>query len=454
MTSIIIYANELENLDRTIDEIIDKTHEKTIGEIIICNDSGKQYHREDVKIINGDKIGRAKIFNNGIINSKHDIIVLLSSPTKLTVDWLQPILDKLENNRSALVTPEINILNTTLWSSEPNKWQKFGFRWDFELYNRPSDGDETPAISSYCIATRREWLINIGMFDDNMEYGNGEDIELSIRNWLLGGKTLVANSRISCGYNSISSTKNKARISAIWFNKNNDHDTGKTNNILNIKNKCVNGIEWYIETKLPELGRIHKLKNSAQGKNIAIIGPGASLDYAIINSINMYDIVIGIDYSANMIKCDYVMSESLEIISELMLTYDNNEFILPTYLIDRGKLVPTNGLVKNSYQFEMGQIGLQYNDVDPPFCNYGNTTLCALHFGLFLKPKSITIFGLDDKIIDGKSHTTKVKNHQDGKLWPDSDSTISSMMYFKTGLDHLVELATSSGVKVLRLTYA
>jgi len=472
-TSIIIYATNLTYLDKTIDGILDQTPANLVQEIVVYNAGGSNYSRDNVRVIAGTNVGRAQAWNQAIAQTTGDTIVFVKGTTKFGVDWLQPILEILKEEPSALVTPIVHVLDTTLWLSEPNRWKRFGWRWDLELYDRPCVGSpDSPAISSNCIAANRAWLTEIGQFDDGMVVGAGEDLELSIRNWLLGGHIFVADeSTVACVHEvdaGSGTINNHARIAEAWLQKYahlfynlkgikpSEVNTGRLNNFLRFREKQKHSFEWYLSTQLPELYGIYSLKGTAAQKRIAVVGPGSSLDYVDNGYINSFDMIIGVDYVGKIFDCDYIVSDSATVVTELRATYSPTKFVLPMAIKNTviGEYTATSELVEGSHQFEYGVKGALPKDLNPPFCNFGSSLLAAIHFALFLQPSQITLFGCDNKLIGGRSHTTKIEYYEDGKIWPNSDSTRRNLAYYEFGLDHLGKLGNSHGIPILRITHA
>lgn len=470
MASFIIYCIDQNRIDQTISCLIDKTHESYIDEIIVCNDTGSEYNIKNAKCIVSNRIGRARAWNAAADISKGQELIFLEGITKFGNDWFPPLSAKIEDNN--IVSPIVHALDADLWTMENNRWERFGWRWDLNLYNRISSQiKESPAISSYCFAISKDWFYKLGKFDNGMLDGHGEDIELSLRNWLFGGKCIVvddstiASSRADAGMNTI---KNLTRIVETWMPeyatnfyrshniRPNDVNCGRIDNLLNLQIYQKKSIEWFLSSLQPELFGVYKLRDSGVNKSIAIVGPGHSVDLINSSYINKHDIVIGIDYMGMLFDCDYVMTDAAHIIVELRKNYSNEKFILPTILENRtsGRFDNTLDIASGSIQFELEQNQSNLLTVEPPFCNFGNLTLTAIHFALYLNPSYITLFGCDNKIIYGNSHSSKIEYYNNGSLWPDSDATRQKFAYYEFGLNKLSQLAQELEIPLFRIGHA
>lgn len=472
-TSIIIYAKNVDYLDKTIDSILNNTPPTLISDITVCNDNGIDYKRDGINVITSSSIGKAKAWNRAFDSTNGDTVIFVNSTTKFSVDWIQPLLEILKEEPSSLVTPIVHGLDAELWMSEPNRFKRFGWRWDLKLYDRPfSVRPDSPAISSNCIATNRKWFTEIGRFDDGMGAGAGEDIELSIRNWLLGGFIFVADESIISCANEVSdesiTANNHARIIEVWlreyaslyYNIRNiepvDVNTGRLSDLLKLRDRQKNSIEWYLSTYLPELGNIYSLRNTASKKRVAVVGPSVSLDYVDNSYINSFDIVIGVDYVGKLFDCDYILADSVNVITEMRYKYKPANFVLPMAVESRvvGELIPTSEIIKGAFEFELGIMGDLPSSLYPPFCHFDNLLLTAIHFALFLNPSQVVVFGADNKFVGGRSHTSKIDSYEDGRIFSDSDNVRRNFAAYEYCLDHFGKLGNFNNIPVLRLSHA
>ena len=192
------------------------------------------------------------------------------------------------------------------------------------------------------------------------------------------------------------------------------------------------------------------LRGTAHGKRIAVVGDGPSINYTTPSMINSHDIVIGVDYIHQLFDCDYVVSQSVDVVSQLEIPF--SRLVVPIVLEHRvaGQFVSAMEVVPGAIQLELGEFG-QLEKLSPPFCNFDNTTLLALHFALFLGPSTITLFGCDNKIIDGRSHTSLLEQYESGEIWADSEQTRNKFNFYEVGLGQLGKLALQLNIPILRV---
>ena len=70
---------------------------------------------------------RARIF--GARQSSGDVLVFLDSHIEANVDWLQPLLARIKEARTNVVTPIIDVINPDTFSYSPSPLVRGGFNW-------------------------------------------------------------------------------------------------------------------------------------------------------------------------------------------------------------------------------------------------------------------------------------------------------------------------------------
>lgn len=462
MTSIILiiehYNEEL--LKKTIESIeqntdIEQVHKiiALIGDTCSLHSKGlyEYHHYENVYQI------------NKIIESlDSDNVVIIGNYAKFKPDWLQVVDETLKGDEKSLVTPIVYDLDHDLFASKEPKCKGFSIDYDLNIINKA--GHDSPIVSPRFFAAKTIRLKEIGLFDNGMEKYCTSTIELSIRNWLLGGSVKQCDCEIAVADIRQESEIDKARTINVCMGRRagffnifrSKIDYGRIDETIKLYDKKSRDIDWYFDTLLPELSNMHKLYAIASEKDIAIVSTGSSIDLIDNREINSNEILIGVDYMASVYDCDFIVTDSVDIVNDLRDVYPSRKFVLPIALENRltGGKVPTEHIMSGSYLFDIkDQSDIKIN-IKPPFINFRSNTLSAIHLALFMKPKSIKLYGFDNNLINGRSHTTKIEYYGDGKLLPNTTATKNNYDYQEYGLRALRELAMKHGIPLLRINHA
>jgi hypothetical protein len=469
MCTFIIYCRNDQYLVETIDDLIDKTPPNLLKQIIICDENGfidKGKLPFKCFILKTENIGRSRAYNLAATAATEDTLVFLQQPTKFSIDWLQPLLNLLEEK--TLVSPVAYILDTNLWSFEDYHWQRYGLRWDFTVYDRkfPS-GDKSP-LAAFCFAIKSKFFFEIDGFDGGSGPGLGDNICLSLKTWFAGGEVRVADDsqigivpEIDLGNNT-----NITRLVEAWFPEystyynniaNQTHkNVGRINKLVQFMEGCERNAKWWLTNLQPELLEIYALHGTAHGKRIAVVGDGASLDYTNWSWINSHDILIATNFLGIQLDCDYVVSNAVDVVEQLNLPIDK---IVVPYMLERhlfyqtDNLIAARDVIPGAIQLEIEET-VEIQSIFPPFCDFRNATLLALQFALFLGPQSISLFGFDNKILGGKSHTSLIKQYSNGEIWSESEQSKKRFDLYEFGLSQLSTLALRLGIPLIRVGHA
>jgi len=474
MISIIIYATSDEYLEYSIESILNNTPQDLISEIIICGDGIAESHIKaqcPIEIVCNDVImGRAKLWNKAAQLAKGDDFIFINQDVRVSEDWIYPLVDGLDDNEDAILSPVIYDLDVEFWSSDGLSVDAYGWRWDLKLRSRPHDLAGSPSVSSACIAIKKKRFDEIGGFDDRMKPGDGEDIEISLKNWLLGGEVkIVKNSEIAIKKSDVGNSNNTlynlSRIAEVWLGKYAsfyyeshdmkpaDVDTGRLNNLMEIKEKQKKNLKWFLDNYQPELISVYDLKHTAHGKTVAIIAEGPSIDFIDSATINKHDILIGVDYIGTVFKCDYVITHISNIVVELMKSYEHNKILMPTVLNSYSDQRPVESLPEDLTCFELDEVGTAPKRIGPPFCNFGSPVHSAIHFASFLGARQIFLYGMDNKFMGNKSHTSKIELYNNGNYWPDDENTKNKFRFYDHGIDQLGKLLLENKIPLIRINH-
>ncbi|XP_069133292.1 polypeptide N-acetylgalactosaminyltransferase 4-like [Argopecten irradians] len=206
-------------LDRTIKSILNRSPSSLLKEIILIDDKSDldylgaplEKYAEEVGILKVhrafERLGTMKSRVLGAHLATGDVVVFLDSHVEVNVGWLEPILFELNNDKTTIIQPSIDLIDP-----ETFEYQHYfknnirgHFRWNMafeyapltpkqeaEVAAEPTKAFNTPAIVGAAFAANRKYFLDIGGLDTGMRTWGGEDVELSIRNWLCGGSMKIS----------------------------------------------------------------------------------------------------------------------------------------------------------------------------------------------------------------------------------------------------------------------
>lgn len=114
---------------------------------------------------------------------------------------MPPLLQRIKLNRKTIASPVIDNINfDTFKFAAVSTYLRGGFDWSLDFfweYITPADRAQkirdsssvvrTPVIAGGLFAVDKAWMEELGVYDEHMEIWGGEQIELSLRNWMCGG---------------------------------------------------------------------------------------------------------------------------------------------------------------------------------------------------------------------------------------------------------------------------
>jgi len=148
---IIPVFNNWKYTKKCIDSVIKNTKDYNL--IVIDNgssdDTATELKKLDVKVItNKANLGFVKAINQGLLNTKNDV-VLLNNDTEVSKRWLEKI--------------------------KKTKGDLIGVKSSVEMQNN------LPFISFFCVFIKRKVVDDVGYLDENIEVGLGDDLDYCIR---------------------------------------------------------------------------------------------------------------------------------------------------------------------------------------------------------------------------------------------------------------------------------
>lgn len=215
-TSVIIafYNEAWSTLLRTIHSVLETSPAVLLKEIILVDDlSDRIYLKgqletyisnlERVRLIRTNKregLVRARLI--GATFATGDVLTFLDCHCECNTGWLEPLLERISNDETAIVCPVIDTIdwNTFEFYMQTGEPMIGGFDWrlTFQWHSVPKherdrrtsriDPIRSPTMAGGLFAVSKKYFQYLGTYDTGMEVWGGENLELSFRVWQCGGK--------------------------------------------------------------------------------------------------------------------------------------------------------------------------------------------------------------------------------------------------------------------------
>ncbi|CAK8694273.1 unnamed protein product [Clavelina lepadiformis] len=215
-TSVVIafYNEGWTTLIRTIFSVLHNSPNALLKEIVLVDDFSDRPHLKEpledylkdverVRLVRTTKregLVRARLL--GASHAKGDVLTFLDCHCECMQGWLEPLLERIMEDESVITVP---VIDTIDWDTfeyyygghEPQiggfDW-RLTFQWhtipDHERKRRtsPVDPIRSPTMAGGLFAVSKRFFAHIGTYDAGMEIWGGENLELSFRTWMCGGK--------------------------------------------------------------------------------------------------------------------------------------------------------------------------------------------------------------------------------------------------------------------------
>nr|XP_033771640.1 polypeptide N-acetylgalactosaminyltransferase 6-like [Geotrypetes seraphini] len=215
---IIVFHNEaFSTLLRTVYSVLYTVPRFLLLEIILVDDASpnedmKRTLDEYVRLLEVVRVLRQPVRKGlvgarllGAEQAKADVLVFLDAHCECWPGWLEPLLERIALDNTLVVSPDIVSINMHnfqfKWPAPKRSSHARGiFDWSLVFMWEPlpktlesvrtdeTQPIQTPAIAGGLFAISKSYFQHIGTYDPEMKIWGGENLEMSLRVWMCGGK--------------------------------------------------------------------------------------------------------------------------------------------------------------------------------------------------------------------------------------------------------------------------
>ncbi|KAM9343754.1 polypeptide N-acetylgalactosaminyltransferase 6-like [Pholidichthys leucotaenia] len=255
---IIVFHNEAwSTLLRTVYSVLHTAPAALLTEIILVDDASTYDHLKTQLDEYVQQLKLVRVLHQrprkGLITARllgaqaarGEVLTFLDSHCECFHGWLEPLLARIVENPTAVVSPRIEIIDLqTLKFRKPATYLDHDIRGNFDWKLRfgweavPEEENKrrrnesypirTPTFAGGLFSVSKSYFNHIGSYDDQMEFWGGENLEMSFRVWQCGGQVEI----IPCSVvghifreqnphtfpnSSITITRNLVRLAEVWL---------------------------------------------------------------------------------------------------------------------------------------------------------------------------------------------------------------------------------------------
>ncbi|KAL5017006.1 hypothetical protein ScPMuIL_006595 [Solemya velum] len=218
---IIIFHNEaFSTLMRTVHSIVNRTPPPYLHEIILVDDFSTReglgskldtYIAQTwvdnivkvVRLFKRSGLIRARIAGSKVATG--DVLIFFDAHCEANTEWIEPLLTRIKQNRTTVVCPIVDgIVAEDMSYSTAGGYYLGAFNWALFFVwmtlaeqkafltrfpgRREIDPISSPTMLGCLFAMDRRYFFELGAYDPGMDIWGGENIELSFRTWMCGGR--------------------------------------------------------------------------------------------------------------------------------------------------------------------------------------------------------------------------------------------------------------------------
>ncbi|XP_071475457.1 polypeptide N-acetylgalactosaminyltransferase 15 isoform X3 [Marmota flaviventris] len=191
---------------RTVHSILDTAPRAFLKEVILVDDLSQQGQLksalseyvaklEGVKLLRSNKrLGAIRARMLGATRATGDVLVFMDAHCECHPGWLEPLLSRIADDRSRVVSPVIDVIDWKTFQYYPSKELQRGvLDWKLDFHWEPLPENErkalqfpispirSPVVSGEVVAMDRHYFQNTGAYDSLMSLRGGENLEMSFK---------------------------------------------------------------------------------------------------------------------------------------------------------------------------------------------------------------------------------------------------------------------------------